>query len=72
MGFQTTFHLAADQDLIVEAAPINKWVCVTLLEGVDYGPDSPDTTRKAVVELNLSKSRARAIASAIMGAAAEV
>ena len=72
MAFQTTFHLAADQDVNIETSPVDKMVCVTILEGVDYGPDSPLTNRHSVAQLNLTKARARAIASAIMGAAAEV
>lgn len=64
------FHLAGDQDVRIlgPAAGIPE-VQVEVIMGCHWG-DGPDTRRSTVLRLN--KARARAIASAIMGAAAEL
>jgi len=66
------FHLAADMDVDIESDATGRYVVVTMFEGVDYGPDSPDTTKRSVAQWNLGKNEARAIASAMMGCAAQL
>jgi hypothetical protein len=64
------FHLAGDLDVRVLHPPAGlKNVQVEILTGAYWG-DGQDTRKSTV--LHLSKSRARALASAIMGAAAEL
>lgn len=65
-------HLAADLDVEVAPQPIDRVVILRALEGVDYGQTDPATTRKEAIRLVLNKGEARALASLIMGCAAEL
>lgn len=64
------FHLSGSQDVTVYA-PYggSRNIALEIVSGVDWRPGGPDSRRRTV--LHLPKSRARAVASAIMGAAAE-
>ena len=66
---QAIFHLCADLDVVVQTEPGNS-VVLGIREGADYGDGAPDT--RQTKELKLSKSEARAIASALMACAAEL
>ncbi len=64
------FHLAGDLNVrILLPSPGNKDLNMEVLSGCDWG-DGNDTRTSTV--LRLPKARARALASAIMGAAAEI
>ncbi len=64
------FHLAGDLDVFIHGeVPGIKDIQMRVTIGTDHGPGN-DTRVHTV--LRMSKSRARAIASAIMGAAAEL
>lgn len=66
---KATFHLCADLDVIVQNEPANS-VAIAIKEGTDYGDGTPSNIR--VKQLDLNKSQARAIASALMACAAEL
>jgi hypothetical protein len=65
------FHICGDQEVFIYGPePGGKGINVELISGADWRPHGEDTRKSHV--LRLSKARARALASAIMGAAAEL
>lgn len=64
------FRLSADHTVRVTAENIDNSVTVRSYEGVDF--EKPIHEREAKTIFRVSKGQARAIASAIMGCAAEV
>lgn len=65
------FHLAGGLDVNIYG-PLAGFrdINVEVISGCDWRPSGPDTRKSTV--LRLPKARARALASAIMGAAAEL
>ena len=67
---KSRFKLNAETTVEVETNKPSRMVAILLHLGVDF--DENPANRKPTAQLWLTKSQARAIASAIMGCAAEV
>jgi len=65
---KATFALAADLQIEVQDGQVNKDVQLRIITGVDY----ENGTRHVEREITMHKSAARAIASAMMGCAAQL
>lgn len=64
------FRLSADHTVRVTAETVDGSVTIRSYEGVDF--EKPIHERQALTVCRVPKAQARAIASAIMGCAAEV
>jgi hypothetical protein len=64
--------LAADLQIHIHPTPSEGTVMLETIAGVDYGPNDPLTTIHTERAVILTKAEARAIASALMGCAAEI
>ena len=67
---RASFHLAVDKEIAVEPCPYGS-IVVRIVDGVYYG-DAGEEDKRVTTQLFLKKGTARAIASAMMGCAAEV
>ena len=65
-------ELAADLSLVILPDKVNRTVMLETLTGVDYGHGNEATTIKTERAIFMTKAEARAVASALMGCAAEL
>lgn len=64
------FDIAVDLAIEIQDLQVNKQVALRIITGVDYGDET--SNRKVDREITMHKSTARAIASAMMGCAAQL